>query len=291
MCNNEDQKWYDTPDASWVFERIEGRDSAEPYFSKVKIRNLGSGKTLESWKSRGTWWVGLGIYAANSKEDQWRVSTSHWDRDYIQLDLENWFIAQTPYGNHRTYVYLKNDNKDHFRYQFHPDMELEARMYDFKFDEPMDYQIARYSSTQDLIDSYDINNDSPGFVTRTVRVSEKIRDEFSWGFSESLKIFAKVSGKTGIPLIAEGKVEAGFELTVTAHQNWKNSVEKMFELSYTVNVPAYTNVRVAANYVRIKDIQMDYTAKSEITGHATRITVYDDVVKNQPATGEAIRNQ
>lgn len=60
-------------DASWIFERTKGAESIDEYDGTVKIKNIGSGKTHETWKSTDVWWVGLGVYAANPAEDMWNV--------------------------------------------------------------------------------------------------------------------------------------------------------------------------------------------------------------------------
>lgn len=78
-------------------------------------------------------------------------------------------------------------------------------------------------------------------------------------------------------------------MTLTANQNWKNSIEKTFTMSYDVKVPAHTNVKVSAWYDLIKGIRVDYIASTEIT--VIRLTVFDDIVQQSPATGEMIRKQ
>lgn len=159
----------------------------------------------------------------------------------------------------------------------------------FVFARPVEGLIAAQTTKKDLIDSYDINNNSPAALSRTISVSEKVTDDFSWGLSQSFKVFAKVSGKAGVPFLAESKVETGFELVVGSMQNWKTSTEKLFSMTYVVNVPAYTNIRVSAWYEKIDDVSLDYTAQTEITGKTTRISIFDDFVKGAPATGEMIR--
>lgn len=31
VCNQDDQKWYNTLDATWIFERTDGEESADEY--------------------------------------------------------------------------------------------------------------------------------------------------------------------------------------------------------------------------------------------------------------------
>lgn len=291
VCNNRDQEWYNTPDASWIFERTSGAHSKKEYNGTVKIRNVGADETLETWNSRGVWWLGLGKYDADKKRDMWNVRTAGSNKNHMQLEIDNWFLAQVSAKNHRFYVYLKEGKTAGFPYSFVSALDLEAKMYDFQFTRPLDEVISQHTSQKGLIDSYEINNNSPGQISRKVIVSEKIRDEFSWGLSQSLSSFAKVSGSTGVPYLASAEVEVGFEVDLGAHQDWTSSVEKSFELSYDVTVPPHTKVKISAWYDLIKGISMDYTATTEITGKTTRITVYDDLVDETPAAGKMILSQ
>lgn len=188
-------------------------------------------------------------------------------------------------------VTWSDQNDEGFQYSFFPAIDLEARMHDFKFTRPLDQEIAMHTSKKDLIDSYDINNASPGTVSRQVRVSEKVTNDFSWGLAESLKGFAKVKTSAGIPLFGQVEAEFGMEGSFGSKQDWRNSVDKTFELSYNVQLPPYAKVKVSAWYERIQDISMDYTAETEITGKITRISIYDDLVPDSLATGEMIRRQ
>lgn len=288
VCNRNDQQWYNTSDASWIFERTDGGNSLAEYDGTVRIRNLGTGITLETWKSAGTWWLGLGKYEANPDEDMWMVRTDRSNNNYLQLEIKGWFLAQHPTENHRAYLLLKKGETANFPYSFAPTVQLAAKMYDFEFVSPDSDALARHTSQKGLIDSYEINNDSPAEVSRSIKVSEKITNEFSWGFSESLKTFSKVSGTVGIPFVVEGRVEAGFELNVEANQNWKSSTEKSFEMGYDVKIPANTRIRISASYDLINGISMDYTATTEITGKTVRFTIFNDLVMDSSATGEMI---
>lgn len=288
--NKNDQQWYDTTDADWIFERTEGADSIAEYNGTVKIKNIGVSQTLENWKSTNTWWVGLGVYGANPSEDMWNVRSDHSNKNYLQLDIQNWFLAQQATSNYRSYLLLKYDEPAGFPYSFVPAVKLEAKMTNFEFTRPMDEELLKHTSQKGLIDAYEITNDNPGAISRKVTVSEKVTNVFSWGFSESLKAFAKVSGKAGIPFVAEGEVETGFEIEFAANQNWETSVEKTFEMSYDVSILPNTRVKISAYYDLINGISMDYTATSEITGTTSRISVFDDIVQDTPATGEMMRN-
>lgn len=202
----------------------------------------------------------------------------------------SFYVVEEAIADHRTWFRFAYA-AERYPFSFAPSIDLEGRMYDFSFTRPLDEQIALLTSKKDLIDSYDINNPSPGSLSRKVTVSSKVTDEFSWGFSESLKSFAKITAKAGIPLIGEVETELGLETNYEAKQEWKNSVEKTFELSYEVSIPPHTKVTISAWYDLIKGIRMDYTATSEISGKTSRISIFDDVVDDSPATGEMIRRQ
>lgn len=150
-------------------------------------------------------------------------------------------------------------------------------MYNFIFTRPVDGDIALHSSKTNLFNAYDIDNSSPVGLSRTVTVSEKVTNEFTWNFPESLKQFEKVIGSVAVPFLADAPIVADFKFTQSADQNFQNSIDKLFSMSYVVNVPERSNVRVSASYEHIKGISMDYTASSEITDSSTN------------ATGEMIR--
>lgn len=53
VCSEADQKYYNTTDAEWIFERTQGAESATAYQGTIKLRNVGTRETLENWKSEG----------------------------------------------------------------------------------------------------------------------------------------------------------------------------------------------------------------------------------------------
>lgn len=291
VCNNNDQQWYDTADADWIFERTEGQDSIDEYDGTVKILNIGAENTLETWKSGGTWWVGLGLYAANPGEDMWNVRSDPNNRNHLQLEVQNWFLAQTPAPNQQTYVYLSNGDRAGYPYLFVPSVDLEMKVSNFEFSPPSDELLASHTTRKSLRDSFTINNNSPAEISRVITIADEITNEFSWGFSETLKAGTKITGSAGVPILAEGKVEVSLDLQFEANQNTKSSQKKTFQMSYDVKIPQNSQVTISAWYDRIDGISLDYTATAEITGNIVRITVYNDRVKDSSATGEMIRSQ
>lgn len=290
VCNKNDQKWYKTPDSSWIFERTTGPESLNEYKGTVKIKNVGTGNTLESWKSSNVWWVGLGSYAGKPDEDMWMIRSDPKNKNHVQLELQQWFLHQTPYAGHRAYISLAHNKPAGYPYSFVAAIDLQARLYDFKFTKPTSKQLAEHTSQKGFMDSQEILNDSPATIYRTITVSEKITNEFSWGLSQSYEAMTKITGKANIPLIASTTVEVGLTFSLGANQNWKSTNEKLFQMSYQVNVPPHSSVKVSAWYDLIKGISIPYTAESEITGKTTRITTFDDIIDDSPATGKMIHN-
>lgn len=298
VCSKDDQQWYDTTDALWVFE---GATIMDGEIDDLYIKNIGAGEEIHNYLPP------LFSPSSNSPVQQplilvdpkvrrkvsFVLRSDSANKNHLQLSMSNkdTYIVQQSTANHRSALfYVKPQQQTQAFYNsFYHAIKLDARMYDFVFTPPMEGVIAQHTSKKDLIDSYDINNDSPATLSRTVKVSEKITNEFAWGLPQSLRAFAHVTGSAGIPFLAEGKAETGFDLTVGANENWKKSEEKLFEMSYLVSVPPNTNVRVSAWYELIKGISMEYTARTEITATTSRITTFDDLVTDARATGEMIR--
>ncbi|XP_037050144.1 uncharacterized protein LOC119084321 [Bradysia coprophila] len=301
-CSNVDQKWYDTTNSEWIFQK------PDPNVMKtngdIAIRNIGSGFTLERINSAGTEWVAVDGHALKVKYmmipwvnnhlpdiHTWNVLGDPKNKHRVQLEIDGFTLAQHELPNHRAYLYVKPGFDAGYPYTFVPTIELELHMDNFQFVRPIGDELAKHTTEKALIDEYTINNNSPASLRRAVEVSQTIRNEFSWGLSQSIKNALKVKGKAGIPFLAEGEIENTFEVGFEANENWKSGEDKTFKMSYDVSVPPNSEVKISAWYDRINDLRMDYTARAEITGKTKRITVFDDIVQDVAATGDMIRKQ
>lgn len=232
----------------------------------------------------------MGI-VANFDIHTWNIIGDPNNKNRVQIEIDGKTLAQHELPNHRAYLWVKPGYDSGYPYTFVPTIALELQMTNFQFTRPIADELARHTSRKALIDEYTINNNSPATVRRAVEVSQTVRNEFSWGLSQSIKNALKVKGKVGIPFLAEGEIENTFEVGFGAKQDWKTAEDKTFKMSYDVNVPANSAVKISAWYDQIKDMRMDYTARAEVTGRTKRITVFDDIVQDVEATGEMIRKQ
>jgi len=97
---------------------------------------------------------------------------------------------------------------------------------------------------ESTIFSKTIPNHSAATAKFTVTESFTRKSTFSWGLKEDLKVFAKVTGKVGVPLVAEGSVETGVEVNIGSNQQWTTEDTKQYTISQEVTVPPYTSVKV-----------------------------------------------
>ncbi len=287
MCNREDQKWYDTSASDWILERKDGQESTDEYNGTVGIKNVGANRLFNPYRKNrwGDWVVNL-LSSLNSRNYYMLSDPSN--KKLLKIAMRNRFLHQTPAGNHRS-SFIHSEQPAAYRYEFLPAIKVRINMYNFEFTEPMDDEIAKHTSEKGLIDAYSINNNSPGTLSRSVSVSESVTDTFSWGFSEKFSIGTKIKATAGIPFLAEGEMETSFSFEIGAKQDTTNSVKKEFQMSYTVKVPPNSSVKISAWYDLIKGIAMDYTATLEITGKTERVTIFNDVVQDTPASGIMIR--
>ncbi|XP_037034231.1 uncharacterized protein LOC119073010 [Bradysia coprophila] len=302
-CNNDDQKWYNNTNSEWIIEKPKPNEKTTN--GNIAIRNIGSGYTLERLHSAGTLWVAVDDFAFRIKRFRqpfsdgeempdvhtWNILADPKNKNRVQLEIDGYTLAQHELSNHRAYLWVKPGFDAGYPYTFVPTIAMELHMDDFQFVRPIADELAKHTSQKALMDEYTINNPSTASVRRTVEVSQTVRNEFSWGLSQSIKNALKVKGKVGIPFLAEGEIENTFEVGFGANENWKSGEDKTFKMSYEVSVPPNSTVKISAWYDHIKDLRMDYTARAVITGKTQRITVFEDIVQDVPATGDMIRKQ
>ncbi|XP_037043208.1 uncharacterized protein LOC119079412 [Bradysia coprophila] len=292
MCNRDDQKWYNETDSDWIIERPGG--VGRGLQGHIILRNVKTKQAIERVWSTDKTWLGVGGYhnLDKSNEHMWMFMPDPNDKNRFSLWHTDYETTQYPYPNHRGAMYLiaEKDYKDGYPYSLSPSIALELKTKDFEF-QPFEEELEEHASPKALIDEFTIDNDSPATVSRKLEVAETVTDEFSYGFSQSIKNAIKITGSVGIPLVAEGKVEATFEVGLGANQNWKTSTDKTIKMSYTVNVPEHSEIKISGWYDLIKDLNMDFTATVEVSGKTQRVNHIDEIVHNVPAPGDMIRKQ
>lgn len=292
VCNKADQKLYDSQVASWFFERTDGASSTDKYNGPLRIKNVYTSHYVKIFSEK-EWFLGLAkLGEVNSWEADylWTVRSDVNNENHYRLEMQNRYMFNVAAPNHRIFLKMATDAIGYHPYAFVPPVDLKANLFDFQFTKPLEEELAKHTSQIGLIDAFVVDNDSQGSASRKITVSEKVTNEFSWGLTESMKVFSSVTGKVGIPFIAEGEISTGFELNFAANQNWRSSEEKTFEMSYDVSVPPKSQLKISAWYDLVKGISMDYTAMAEINGRTPRVSIFDDIISDTPATGEMIRN-
>ncbi|MCG8642390.1 MAG: ETX/MTX2 family pore-forming toxin [Desulfobacterales bacterium] len=120
--------------------------------------------------------------------------------------------------------------------------------------------------------------DTPGFVysqTYTNKTEEEqgntfTRNEsttatFTWSLTEGIKVGLKVTGSVGLPLVAEGKVEASTEINFSSTQTKTETKTQAWSVSQPVRVPAYTEVDAELS-IEQKKYDIDFTSDIIIGG-------------------------
>ncbi|KAJ6649525.1 hypothetical protein Bhyg_04761, partial [Pseudolycoriella hygida] len=286
VCNKDDQKWYDLPASDWIFEippniamRFDSVRNGE-YNGTIAIKNVGSkgyadGKLIGSdavaptvfidtadVKTKNGMNYGLfGIESPRCAKNTFQVVNSGFD------DLFTYELVQLNLDNHRSELRLTNAASGFCPYSFVPALKVDVNIYNFQFTRPPGDELAKHTSQK-----------------------EKITNEFSWGLSQSFSFGTKLKGKAGVPFVAEGEVETSFEFEVGANQDWSKKEEKSFQMTYDVTIAPNTQVEISAWYDLIKGLSMEYTATFDITGRTSRVSVFDDIVDDTPASGLMIRN-
>lgn len=292
VCNKADQKLYNNKAADWFFERTDGANSTDKYNGPLRIKNVEATHYVKIFSEK-EWFLGLanlGVWNSWEADYLWTVRSDVNNKNHYRLEMQNRYMFEVAAPNHRVFLKMGTDVRSGFPYSFVPSVDLKANLFDFQFTKPLEEELAKHTSQKGLIDTYVVDNNSRGSLSRKITVSEKMTNEFSWGLHESMKVFSTVTGKVGVPFLAEGKVSAGFELNFAANQNWRSSEEKTFELSYDISVPPNSQLKISAWYDLVRGVSMDYTAMAEINGKISRVSNFDDIITDTPATGEMIRD-
>ncbi|KAJ6649524.1 hypothetical protein Bhyg_04760 [Pseudolycoriella hygida] len=311
VCNKDDQKWYDNPASDWIFEippniatNFDSVRNGE-YNGTLAIKNVGPKGYVDSKNFLSFFWPlnneeNLFVDTADIKTKssmnygRFGIHNEGCAKNTFQIDNNRFDAAhpdnvlQSPLDNHRSSLYLSNAGSS-CTFSFVPALKVDVNIYNFRFARPPGDELAKHTSQKSLIDSFTAYNNNSAASRRIVTVSEKITNEFSWGLSQSFSIGTKLKGKAGIPFVAEGEVETSFDFEVGANQDWSTKEEKSFQMSYEVGIAPNSQVEISAWYDLIKGLSMEYTATFDITGRTSRVSVFDDVVDDTPASGLMIR--
>lgn len=181
-----------------------------------------------------------------------------------------------------------------------PAIQLAAKLSKFEFQKPDPFE----SSKKDFADSFEIANNGPTIVKRTIKLEEKVTDTYSFGFTEDFSFCSKVSTEVSLEASVSAKVSIGVtegeskvtakatvaaeistELNKGSHQDWTKSTEKSIIMEYELTVPEYTTAHISAWYQKVDDIEMSFSTTIQFSGNMSRITKYNEVIEGTAASG------
>jgi len=133
------------------------------------------------------------------------------------------------------------------------------------------YQSISYSepitSNGDIVvPSQTLTNHTDIQQTQSFSWSKTTTDTFSWSFTEALKVGVTVSGSAGVPLVAEGKVSATVELTLSSTQTKTESAAQTWSVNQPVLVPAHTWVK-CQSVISTNSDSIAFIAAAQVRGY------------------------
>jgi hypothetical protein len=152
-------------------------------------------------------------------------------------------------------------------YSSHPDLagyiqdyQCQSTYQDISYDTPTVVPTGEaFGGKQTLI------NNSDQQQTQTFSWSNTTSAEFTYSFTEALKVGVKVSGEAGVPLVASGKIEASVELDLSSTQSQTSRKTQEWKLDQPIKVPAHCTTQ-CSSVITMNAADMNFTATSKITG-------------------------
>lgn len=89
-----------------------------------------------------------------------------------------------------------------------------------------------------------------------IKRSVRIKDSFSFGFTEGVKLGAQTTTEIKLPFVGKEKVTFSAELNFQANQHWTKELEKSWEINNPIQIPPYK--RVEATFL-IEQVHFDGT--------------------------------
>jgi len=136
-----------------------------------------------------------------------------------------------------------------------------------------------------MVNRNDIINNSSSVVTQTITATKAVSNVFTFGFSESLKAFAKVTVEAGIPLVGKATAETGIEAGFEAHQELSSTTSHIFAIKQEIPVQPHTRIHVSGVVTVADNVVLNFRSKIEVTMNINRLTTYgrQDVPRAVPA--------
>ncbi|XP_057773149.1 uncharacterized protein LOC130992511 [Salvia miltiorrhiza] len=227
------------------------------------------------WRRSPNWiWADSTDLTANNND------TLFWP---VKIDADT--IALRSAGNNRFCQRLTTDGMESCLNAASSTMAKEARLQVQELVEARSINNVRYrmedariyGETPYLAGTSSVTND--GDEESSLSVSITYTDEKSYSFSSSLAITAGVttSIKTGVPFIAEGKVEISFQVETTFE--WSKSTTTTTSITATGSVPVPPRSKAVVSYVGTKgtcDVPFSYTQQDRSSTDGT-ITDTDQI--------------
>ncbi|XP_023543607.1 natterin-1-like [Cucurbita pepo subsp. pepo] len=123
----------------------------------------------------------------------------------------------------------------------------------------------------------DASNNSSKENTIDMKLRYEISESNTWSSTVSAKLGVQTTIQTGIPLIAEGKIEMSAEFS--GEYTWGKTKSKSSEIEtvYTVTVPPMSRVRVSLLATKGQcDVPYSYTQRDTLMNGDQVTNYYDD---------------
>jgi len=113
------------------------------------------------------------------------------------------------------------------------------------------------------LDTVTLSNNSSATQTASITRSSSVTNSSNWSITAGLKIGAKTTISTGIPLVVEGKVELSAEISFSHTYGRTYSSTQSFQYTAQVAVPA--NSQITAEVTATQgSLSIDYTGSMQI---------------------------
>lgn len=211
------------------------------------------------------------------KDASWIIHSTNEDNYYKLENLAKngsfltWTYAK--YNDFNYFIQLAYDAAEDSKFSFEPSgIRLEARVYDFEFEESLDEILYNGKSQNSLVAKKRFPNHSDAEITSTLDESIQIKDSVVIGFKESLSMMYKTTMSVTM-LVATGGSEFSFEGGFEANQEKHTEISKTMSLKTEIKIPPHKDIEASIYTVWANNVELPFTAKMKVVGRAERIVI------------------
>jgi hypothetical protein len=144
-----------------------------------------------------------------------------------------------------------------------------------------------------MIQSHDVTNNSSRDMTQTFDISKTIVCSYTFGFSKTTSVFAKLSVSADIALPgwkSNVKAETGLDVSVTDNQEWTTTTTDTFSIKQVVTIPSFRRVTFDGIIEMAENVRMDFVAQILVSMSSIRLTKYTQTLVKQSLPRWQIKN-